>query len=440
MTNQEKRQKIEKLDEKALRETVLLPLLSQMGLRAVTIYHGPRERGKDIVAYDLDRFGNQEYIAVVAKATDLDGSVSSDRGLREVLFQIEQCFDVPYEDLFGMRRATMNRVWVVTSGRIVPGAADSVFDGLKKRNLSKLVKFIDREQLIDLLDRHYSEYWDEAAETVETLREQKHRLLRFLRDLLSALGGKKSQVDEALSAVLHSYMPPAVTIPTDRTLSRLGPYRTEIDTIAEKYSHGFYSHNCGLIRDAFFEAKQSLYYAMFDVDEIMDHYEKVIKNDDPKKLLGEFDANLSEDYPFWRASFGRADEALRDLEYLREGLQEIDELCEKLSARGKLDWALSLVDSVPALKPEIEEFLAHSDQEEFQLRWQIETKHRLGKLKFAHGKVGSRDQTVIETKHKRVVEFYEYRSKSTRPIMAKDVMNNIYRSLREYMDSVVLAD
>jgi len=163
MTNQEKRQKIEKLDEKALRETVLLPLLSQMGLRAVTIYHGPRERGKDIVAYDLDRFGNQEYIAVVAKATDLDGSVSSDRGLREVLFQIEQCFDVPYEDLFGMRRATMNRVWVVTSGRIVPGAADSVFDGLKKRNLSKLVKFIDREQLIDLLDRHYSEYWDEAA-------------------------------------------------------------------------------------------------------------------------------------------------------------------------------------------------------------------------------------------------------------------------------------
>jgi len=334
----------------------------------------------------------------------------------------------------------MDRVWVVTSGRIVPGAADSVFDGLRKRNLSKLVRFIDRVQLIDMLDQHYGEYWGQSGETVDALREQKQRLVRFTRDLLHALGAKNADVDEALNAVLHSYMPPAVIFPSDRSLTRLGPYRTEIDIIAEKYSHGLYSHSCGLIRDAFFEAKQSLYYAMFDVDEIMEHYEKVIKNDDPEQLLRAFDSNLSEDYPFWRTSFGRADEARRNLEYLREGVQEVNELYDKLDTQGRLEWALSLVDSVQALKPEIEEFLLHFDQDEFLLTWQIETKKKCATLRLVYGKSDVRGKEVVETKHKRVVEFYQYRSKATREITAKDVMAEIHKALREYIDRMIASN
>lgn len=440
VTIKDKLKKIADLDEKSLRETVLLPLLSSMGIRAVTIYHGPRERGKDIVGFDLDQFGNREYIAVVAKTTDLDGSISSSSGLKEVLFQAEQCFDVPYEDLFGMRSITMDRVWIVTSGRIVPGAADSVFEGLRKRNLSKLVRFIDREQLIDLLNQHYGEYWDQSGETTGALREQKQRLVRFTRDLLRELGAKQAEIDEALNAILHSYMPPAVTFPPDRSLTRLSPYRAEIDNIAEKYSHALYSRNCGLIRDAFLEAKESLYHAMFDVDEIMEHYERVVKNDNPQQLLREFDANLSEDYPFWRASIGRAHEALRHLEYLRDGVQEINELWDKLDAKGKLEWALSLVDSVQVLKPEIEEFLFHCDQEEFFLKWQIETRGNRATLRLFHGKRDLEFKDLVETKHKRIVEFHQYRSKGTRQITAKEVMTEIHEALRDYLDKLIASD
>lgn len=53
------------LDEKSLRENVLLPLLARIGLKGVRIYHGPGERGKDIVCIDEDRLGNREYLAVV---------------------------------------------------------------------------------------------------------------------------------------------------------------------------------------------------------------------------------------------------------------------------------------------------------------------------------------------------------------------------------------
>ena len=136
-----KTSKLDRIDEKALRESILVPLMSRMGFKAVTLYHGSRERGKDIICFDYDRLGSREYLAVVAKASDLDGTVSSSESLREIAYQIEQCFDVPYEDLFRMTRITMDRVWVVTSRRIIPGAADPVFSYLEKRNLSKLVRF-----------------------------------------------------------------------------------------------------------------------------------------------------------------------------------------------------------------------------------------------------------------------------------------------------------
>lgn len=439
MTLNEKQKAISALNEKFLRETVLLPLLASMGLRAPTLNHGPGERGKDVIAYTIDHFGKREFVGIVAKTTDLDGSVSSSSSLREVLHQVEQCFDHRYGNLFDMREITMDRVWVVTSGRIVPGAEESVFDSLRKRNLDKVVRIIDGSQLVELIDKHFSEYWDQSGETIDTVREQKERLLRFTRELLKALGAGDSDVKETLNSVLHSYMPPTIDMPTDRTLTRLSPYRVEIDKISEKYAHGLYTDSCGLISDAFFEAKQELYYAMFDVDEIMDQYEKVIGKQDPHELLGEFDATLSEDYPFGRHSRSRADDAMQHLGYLQDGLQEIDELLEKLERRGKLKWAMALLDSVSELKAEIDEFLQNEDegQEEFHLQWKIETKKESPKLRLVHGKKQDSEKTIIRTHHKRTVEFYEYRSKQTRPVTTKDVMIAIYASLRKHFDSLV---
>jgi hypothetical protein len=100
----------------------------------------------------------------VAKAVDLKGSVSSSDSLREVLFQIQQCFDSPYQDLFGKTEVTMDRVWVVSSHSIIPGSADSVYSHLAKTNLSKLVAFVPQENLINLVDTYYVSYWDESLE------------------------------------------------------------------------------------------------------------------------------------------------------------------------------------------------------------------------------------------------------------------------------------
>ena len=230
MADPEKLKKLSELDEKGLREDVLLPLLTRLGCKAPTIYHGPQERGKDIITYSHDLLGQREYIAVVAKAVDLSGSVSSSKGLREVLHQVQQCFDIPYEDLFGMTKVSIDRVWIVTSKRILPSAETSIYSTLEKNNLSKLIRFISREQLAGLIDEKYPAFWDESLEPADVLREQKARLARFCQDLLGALGGNQSDIKATLNEVLHSYSPPKVTIPSDRTMTRLDPYGIELDS------------------------------------------------------------------------------------------------------------------------------------------------------------------------------------------------------------------
>ena len=366
MADPQKLKKLTELDEKGLREDVLVPLLTRLGCKAPMIYHGPQERGKDIIAYTHDLLDKREYLAVVAKVVDLTGSVSSSTGLREVLHQVQQCFDTPYEDLFGMARVSMDRVWIVTSRRILPGAESSIFSTLEKSNLTILVRCISGTQLADLIDENYPAFWDDSLEPADVLREQKARLIRFCQDLLGALGGKQSEISATLNNVLHSYDPLRVTIPSDRTLTRLGPYQIELDAIPEQYSHEFRLSG-GSIPEAFIKAKKELYYAMFDVDEIMENYEDLIDKSDPKEFVNSFDKKLRQEFPFFRNSFSRAGDAstaIYDLNYL---LQDFMKLQAGLKAARRWEWATELVASVSGLEPDIESFLRHLEKDKFTL-------------------------------------------------------------------------
>jgi len=122
------RQKLEvlaTLAESDLRCDVIIPLLGRMDFSAVSEYHGSREHGKNIVYFSIDKLGQLRYLAIVAKTADFSGAMSSSGGLMEVLHQTEQCVNEEHHDLFGMRALTMDEVWDITSGRVVPGTADT---------------------------------------------------------------------------------------------------------------------------------------------------------------------------------------------------------------------------------------------------------------------------------------------------------------------------
>ncbi len=434
MADPEKLKKLRELDEKGLREDVLLPLLTRLGYKAPTIYHGPQERGKDIITYRDGLLGQREYLAVVAKAVDLSGNVSSSTGLSAVLHQVQQCFDIPYEDLFGMTKVSINRVWIVTSKRIRQGAETSIFSTLEKNNLGKLIHFISGEKLAWLIDEKYPTFWDESLEPANVLREQKARLTRFCQDLLSALGGNEYDIKATLNEVLQSYSPPKVTIPSDRTLTRLTPYRVELDSISEPYAYDFQTRSCGSIREAFFAAKQKLYYAMFEVDEIMENYGEVIDETDPKKFVDAFQEKLGEEYPFFRLSYSRARDADQAIGYLSDGLTEFMELQTGLKAAGLWEWATALVASVSVLEPDIKSFLQHLEKDEFTLYWSVDDTRSTPLLRLEYIKPKTKKLTFI-TKHRRSIEFFG--KKSARPVTDGDITREIQREIAEYLWGLV---
>lgn len=429
MADPAKLRKLSELDEKGLRENVLVPLLTRLGYKAPMIYHGPQERGKDIITFTHDLLDKREYLAVVAKVVDLSGSVSSSRGLREVLHQVQQCFDTPYEDLFGMARVSIDRVWIVTSRRVLSGAESSIFSTLEKTNLTKLVRCISGAQLADLIDEHYPAFWDDSLEPADTLKEQKARLLRFCQDLLGALGGDDSEIRATLNGVLHSYSPPKIAVPPSRTLTRLDPYEIDLDSIPEQYSHEF-RLRYGSIRESFIKAKRELYYAMFDVDEIMEHYEDVIDKSDPKEFINSFEEKLGQDYPFSQHSFGRAGDARKAINDLYFGLEDFMKLHVGLKAARRWEWATELVASVSALEPEINSFVQHVEKDEFTLYWPVDHVQSTPVLRLTYAEPDTTDLVFI-TKHTKNIE--PIGKRSSRPITSVDIRNQIQREITEYL-------
>lgn len=424
---------LQSLDEKGLREKVLVPLLARMGFKAVTLYHGPAERGKDIICYREDILGDREYLAVVAKASDLTGNVSTDSGLREVFHQVQQCFDNPYQDLFGMKEIFIDRVWVITSGKIVTGAEESIFASAKKQNLSKLIRVLSGEKLVTVINQYYPDYWEASLENVDVLREQKARMMRFLRQMLLALNGAPSDIDATINQVINSTFPPEIIFPAARELSRLSPYRVELDKIDDAYANSFHSDACGLIRNTFFETKETLYRAMFDTDEIMENYEKVMKLTDPRKFVDLFEDLLSENYPFHNPH-GRANDAIQHIGYLRDGLNDIDAFVANLKTLGKLDWATALVDSVQKLEPEIKYLLDHVKEDEFHLYWRIND-GASPSVSLLPQKPENTDFSVFETKHTKAVSTYSWGYREKRSITVRDITNAVQVEVRAYLDS-----
>jgi hypothetical protein len=409
-----------------------------MGYKAVTLHHGPRERGKDVVCIDHDRLGNREYLGIVAKAVDLTGSVSSEAGLSEVLRQVEQCFDVPYEDLFNMSRVTMHRVWVITSRRVVPGASDAVFEHLRKQNLDKLVRVISGEQLVALVDKHFPEYWDASAEPADRLRERAMRLEQFTRRLLEALGADADDLRQTLHAVAGASDLPEIRVNAGRTLSRLSPYSVEIDIMTGDLAKDFYSNSCGSLPEAFTEAKRLVYYAMFEVDEIMDKYERVIRQSDPRAFVDAFDEGLRNERPFWNAFGGSPREAVDAVDALSEGIQEVDRLRERLASAGKEEWAMALIASVQSFEHEIHAELQHIDKDPFELRWRVETSAGMGRLTRLHDRSAAASDEILTTSHSRVRRRTSWpHGQQTRPATAKDVLDDVREALRQFLERLV---
>ena len=146
-------QEYEKKSEKDFMQEVLLPLFENM--RFETSYtHGPNEMGKDFILKKQDAFGDYDFTAVIVKKGNISNTKTSKNKntLEEVRRQVNQALKNPL-DGFGSKRRFPSKAIVITSGRISNSARQEISNN--QDYSSEKVTFIESEQLITLLDKHY---------------------------------------------------------------------------------------------------------------------------------------------------------------------------------------------------------------------------------------------------------------------------------------------
>lgn len=423
------------LSEKALRQELMIPLLSKMGYIAPIEYHGTAERGKDIICFEYDRLEQQRFLAIVAKTGDLTGNASSNSGLITIVNQVQQAFDNPYEDLYNMRQVYINEVWIVTNGKIVSGAQESVIGTLRKTNLDKQIRIIGDDRLIELVDRHFSTFWNASDETKETVVIQRDRLLGFIESLLTANNIERSTIESVKSSILYSNYNPDISKNINGLhFSNVTPYSIELSVIDPDYDDYIVSNSYGITSKIIQEAKKHLSYSFWDIEETMEHANKISKLTNPWEFIVETQSNLARNYPFEKA-YGDAAEFMDKISYLEEGLNDLKYFKAFLKKKGKLDWTKILAQSISELLPEFEKIINNSKEDDLIIHYRIDEKETKIKIEYN----SSSNDIVFTTKYKRIEikGFGRNKDGSLNPVK---VMEAALHRFRKYVEELLEYD
>jgi len=428
-TNHSEKVKILKgLNESELRREVIIPLLSKMGYKSSIEYHGVNEKGKDIICYDYNKLDEIDYLSVVAKTTDISGDVSTDRSLREMIYQVEQSFNTRFDDIYSMKRVFINEVWIVTTGRMTSGAQESVIDHLRKNNLDKRVKIIQDDRLVDLIDRHYETFWNMSSATKESVIIQRDRLILYMEKLLREFGADKSTIETIKNELLNSSREPIILQPKEGySINSASAYFINITSIDPQFDELIYSYACGFIKDQFTRTKKEFRYALHDIEEVMYKAEKILENDNPIKFIEAFDtSHLNRDYPFHN-NYSSSD-FFNAFSALSEGIDDIKSFKNFLSELKLLEWYKSLASSLNNNKTEIERRLDSSTEPEITIQFSIDSDN----LKIIDQIISDDIKfTVRKNKFKITRRFdQEY----TNQLTIDELMDFAHLQLREYIE------
>lgn len=153
---------VSRLSEADFRRLVLVPLLNKLGFMGVFEFHGGRELGKDIVAWQANKLGNRENIAVVAKADKISGT----QGSGAVAGQVRQALNAPYADPHTGESLKVNKVTIMTNKSAPEVARAQVRAHLEDHIVSRL-DMMDIDDLWPLIEKHLAEGPHEALSRAE---------------------------------------------------------------------------------------------------------------------------------------------------------------------------------------------------------------------------------------------------------------------------------
>lgn len=147
LTISEIKTKIKSKSEKELRE-LLIVLFEELKFNEVEHTHGTTEFGKDIVFYDVDKLGKNNWIACVVKANDVNQT-----NYHDISRQVNECFKKPYNS-HSKGRVKIDEVYVITSGiykantkELIAEEIENKTKNVSYKNLGDLCKLFQENKI-----------------------------------------------------------------------------------------------------------------------------------------------------------------------------------------------------------------------------------------------------------------------------------------------------
>ena len=121
------------------------PLLLKMGFSMVRDYHGNREKGKDFVFADLDRFGHVSYHALQAKCLPSIGK----NDVAELARQTDQAFNHPFLHPETGAEERISLFYIVNAGSIDQNRREDIFAAVSNQRVyCEHVRIFDGKDLL----------------------------------------------------------------------------------------------------------------------------------------------------------------------------------------------------------------------------------------------------------------------------------------------------
>jgi len=129
-------------------QTFVVKVFQELRYAAVRLSHGPTEKGKDIVCYEVNKMGRNEYVGIQIKHGDVRAS-GGKGNLTDLWRQALEAFNSPVR--FDDGDHYLDKFVVVVSGMMNELARDKLSDFLRANHAHRRVFFFDREELADVV-------------------------------------------------------------------------------------------------------------------------------------------------------------------------------------------------------------------------------------------------------------------------------------------------
>jgi energy-coupling factor transporter ATP-binding protein EcfA2 len=151
----EKEKFLASFSEDEFRDKVVRRLFKALGFEDGRDLCGPEEHGKDAIFRERDRFGVEGFVAVQTKVGSITLASDPAKNLHQIIAQVRTALDHPYVCVLSKRSSLPTQVVLVASGVINDRARGYISEQVKDPR----IKFLDRDDLIDQIDRHCPEVW-----------------------------------------------------------------------------------------------------------------------------------------------------------------------------------------------------------------------------------------------------------------------------------------